>query len=89
MAGNLMRERLVSVAGVAIIVIIIVASVEISAYFYTTYLAKRYGILFYLPHITESHATYAASFPTPTGGASAESPSTVRSDHTGPWSIPK
>ena len=55
-----MRERLVSVAGVAIIVIIIVASVEISAYFYTTYLAKRYGILFYLPHITESYATYAA-----------------------------
>ena len=55
-----MRERLVSVVGVAMIVILILATVEVAAYFYTTYLAKRYAILFYLPLITEDYATYAA-----------------------------
>jgi len=58
--GNSNRHRLVTFTGVALIALVIAATVEISAYFYTTYLAKRYGILFYLPCITESYATYAA-----------------------------
>jgi lysophospholipase L1-like esterase len=58
---NLMHNRLVFFAGVAIIVVVILATVEIAAFFYTTYLAKRYGILFYLPQqITEDYATYAS-----------------------------
>jgi hypothetical protein len=59
-AASLMRDRLVFFTGVAVIVVLIVATVEIAAFFYTTYLAKRYGILFYLPQITEDYATYAA-----------------------------
>jgi hypothetical protein len=55
-----MRNRLVSITGVALIFLAIVATVEIAAYFYTTHLARRYGILFYLPQITEDYATYAA-----------------------------
>lgn len=55
-----MRERLVFITGAAIIFLVIVATVELAAFFYTTYLAKRYGILFYLPQITEDYATYAA-----------------------------
>ena len=55
-----MRERLVFFTGVAIIFLTIAAMVEVAAFFYTTYLAKRYGILFYLPQITEDYVTYAA-----------------------------
>ena len=55
-----MRDRLVFFAGVVIILLTITATVEIAAFFYTTYLAKRYGILFYLPQITEDYTTYAA-----------------------------
>ncbi len=55
-----MRARLVFFVGAAIIVMVILATVELGAYFYTTYLARRYGILFYLPQITEDYATYAA-----------------------------
>lgn len=55
-----MRDRLVSGAGVAIIVALIVATVEVAAFFSTTYLARRYGILFYLPQITEDYAKYSA-----------------------------
>jgi len=51
-----MRDRLVFFTGVGIIVVVLVATVEIAAFFYTTYLAKRYGILFYLPQITEDYA---------------------------------
>jgi hypothetical protein len=58
--GNGRHNRLITFTGVALIVLVIIATVEISAYFYTTYLAKRYGILFYLPHITESYPAYAA-----------------------------
>ena len=58
--GNGRHNRLATFTGVALIAVVLIATVEISAYFYTTYLAKRYGILFYLPHITESYATYAA-----------------------------
>jgi len=58
-AAVLKRNRLVFFTGVVIIVVLIAATVEIAAYFYTTYLAKRYGILFYLPQITENYATYA------------------------------
>jgi len=54
-----MRNRLVFLTGVALIVVVIMATVEIAAYFYTTYLARRYGILFYLPQITEDYTTYA------------------------------
>jgi hypothetical protein len=59
-AAALMRDRLVFFTGVAIIVVLIAATVETAAYFYTTYLARRYGILFYLPQVTENFATYAA-----------------------------
>uniref|UniRef100_A0A7V6A3B5 SGNH/GDSL hydrolase family protein n=1 Tax=Desulfobacca acetoxidans TaxID=60893 RepID=A0A7V6A3B5_9BACT len=55
-----MRDRLVSFTGLALMVALILATVEIAAYFYSTYLARRYGILFYLPQITEDYATYAA-----------------------------
>ena len=55
-----MRNRLVFFTGMALIVVLILATVEIGAYFYSTYLARRYGILFYLPQITEDYATYAA-----------------------------
>lgn len=57
------RERsrlLVSITGVAVILVLIAAAVEIGAYCCTTYLARKYGILFYLPQITEDYATYAA-----------------------------
>jgi hypothetical protein len=58
---SLMHDRLVFFTGVAIIVVVITAMVEIAAFFYTSYLAKRYGILFYLPQqITENYATYAS-----------------------------
>ncbi len=55
-----MRNRLVSFTGAAIIALVVIATVEIAAFFYTTYLAQKYGIIFYLPHITEDYATYSA-----------------------------
>jgi lysophospholipase L1-like esterase len=57
--GNLMHNRLVTFTGVALIAFVLIATVEIAAYAYTTYLAKEYGIIFYLPHITENYATYS------------------------------
>jgi len=59
-AAMVRRERLVRLTGAALIAVVLVATVEIAAFFYTTYLAKGYGILFFLPHITEDYATYAA-----------------------------
>lgn len=58
--GNGRYNRLVTFTGIGLIALVIIATVEISAFFYTTYLARKYGILFYLPHITESYAAYAA-----------------------------
>jgi hypothetical protein len=55
-----MRDRLIFFTGVAVIVVLIAATVEIAAFFYTTYLARNYGILFYVPQITENYATYVA-----------------------------
>jgi hypothetical protein len=58
--ADLMHDRLVFFAGVAIIVLVIGAVGEIAAFFYTTYLARKYGIIFYLPQVTENYTTYAA-----------------------------
>jgi hypothetical protein len=55
-----MRDRLIFFTGVAVIVVLIAATVELAAFFYTTYLARKYGILFYLPQITENYPAYAA-----------------------------
>lgn len=55
-----MRHRLVTFTGVALIVFAVFGTLEIAAFFYTTYLAKRYGIIFYLPDtITEDYASYS------------------------------
>lgn len=54
------RERLVRLTGTALILVVIAAVVELAAFLYTTYLARNYGILFFVPHITEDYATYAA-----------------------------
>jgi hypothetical protein len=59
-ATALRRDRLVGFTGIALIVFVIAATVEVAAFFYTTYLARQYGILFYVPQVTESYATYAA-----------------------------
>jgi hypothetical protein len=56
----LRRDRLVQLTGIAVIVLVITATVEVAAFFYTTYLARQYGILFYVPQVTEAYATYAA-----------------------------
>ncbi len=53
-----MQKRLVKYVGVAIIIGLVFIAAEIGAYFYTTYLAKNFGILFYTPHITDSYSTY-------------------------------
>jgi len=53
-----MHQRRVKYVGIFIICIVVIGSVELLAYFYTSYLAKNFGILFYTPHITESYATY-------------------------------
>ena len=58
--GKPVHNRLVFLTGLALIVLAIAATVEMAAYFYTTYLARNYGILFYLPQVTENYATYAA-----------------------------
>lgn len=55
-----MRHRLLTFTGTAIIAFVMIAILEMAAFFYTTYLAKKYGIIFYLPHITESYASYSA-----------------------------
>jgi hypothetical protein len=54
------REGLVRLTGTAIIIGVIAAAVELAAFLYTTYLAQNFGILFFVPHITEDYATYAA-----------------------------
>jgi hypothetical protein len=54
------REGLVRLIGTAIIIGVIAAAVELAAFLYTTYLAQNFGILFFVPHITEDYATYAA-----------------------------
>jgi hypothetical protein len=66
------RDRLVFFAGVAIIVVMILVTIEIAAFFSTTYLAKRYGIVFYLPQITEDYATYASRVNTHLGWPSPQ-----------------
>ncbi|MFZ2089020.1 MAG: SGNH/GDSL hydrolase family protein [Desulfobaccales bacterium] len=58
--GKVKPRGLVAVAGVAVIFLVIFATLELAAFLYTSYLAKKYGILFYLPNITEDYPTYAA-----------------------------
>lgn len=55
-----MRNRLVTFTGAALIVLAVLGTLEIAAFFYTTYLAEKYGIIFYQPHITEDYASYSA-----------------------------
>lgn len=54
------RNRLVRLTGTALIIVAVAAALEMAAFLYTTYLAKNYGILFFVPHITEAYPTYAA-----------------------------
>jgi hypothetical protein len=54
------REGLVRLTGAALIIVAVAAAVELAAFLYTTYLARNYGILFFVPHITEDYPTYAA-----------------------------
>ncbi|MGQ9689118.1 MAG: hypothetical protein ACUVXF_10075 [Desulfobaccales bacterium] len=54
------RTLLVRLTGTAVIVLLVVVVLELGAFFYTTYLARYYGILFFVPHITEDYATYAS-----------------------------
>lgn len=56
-----MRKHVVTFTGAVIIGLVMVATLETAAFFYTTYLAQRYGIIFYLPRlITEDYTSYAA-----------------------------
>ncbi len=59
--GRPTRPRgLIAAVGAALIFLVILATLELAAFLYTTYLAQKYGIIFYLPHITEDYPTYAA-----------------------------
>lgn len=60
-AGRQRPRRLVTFTGAALIVLVVLGTLEAAAFIYTTYLAQRYGIIFYLPStITEDYASYAA-----------------------------
>jgi len=76
-------DRLVRFTGVIIIFLIVVVMVEVAAFFYTTYLAKRYGILFYLPQITEDYTTYAARLNPRLGWPSLQALAIEREDRLG------
>ncbi len=54
------RDRLVRLTGTALIIVAVAAALELAAFLYTTYLAKNFGILFFVPHITEDYPAYAA-----------------------------
>ena len=55
-----MPKRLVNFIGTALIVLVVLGCLETMAFLYTTYLAQRYGIIFYLPQlITEDYASYS------------------------------
>ena len=60
-SGRQRPRRLVTFTGAALIVLVVLGTLEAAALVYTTYLARRYGIIFYLPStITEDYASYAA-----------------------------
>jgi hypothetical protein len=56
-----MRHRLMTFTGTALIIFVVLGTLEVAAFVYTTYLAQRYGIIFYLPRlISEDFASYSA-----------------------------